>query len=135
MELQIIIDGENATLGRLASYSAKQAVLGKKIIIVNAEKVVIIGGKRGILEKYNRLVRLGGSGLKGPKIIRTPERILKKTIRGMLAHKQGRGREALKRIRCYNTIPKEFENEKRIKAGREKHGKLLTLKELVKLIK
>jgi large subunit ribosomal protein L13 len=135
MENKIVIDGKNATLGRLASYSAKQALIGKKVVIVNANEVIIIGRSQDILEKYKKLIKIGGSSLKGPKIIRTPERILKRTIRGMVPHKQGRGSEAMENIRCYNETPEEYKEIKKINAGKETHGKFITLKELVQKIK
>lgn len=134
MENKIIIDGTHATMGRLASYSAKKALLGKSIVIINANEVVIVGRKEDTLNKYQRLIKKGGSSLKGPKIIRSPERILKRAIRGMLSHKQFRGRSAIKRIMCYNESPEEFKNVKKIKAGKEKRGKFITLNELAKLI-
>jgi len=132
---EIIIDGKNAIMGRLASYVAKQALFGKKVVILNAGDVIILGSKKDIVSRYLQKVKRGGSSIKGPKIVRTPERILKRTIRGMLSHKQARGKEALKRIMCYNKVPKEYENIKKIIAGKEKHTKFTTLNELVKLIK
>lgn len=132
---EIVIDGKNASMGRLASYSAKQAMLGKNIVIINANEVIIIGHKKDIIKRYLRKVRLGGSSQKGIKIIRTPERILKKTIRGMLSHKQQRGKDALSRIMCYNKVPEKYKEVKKIKAGKEKHGRFMTLKELVKELK
>jgi large subunit ribosomal protein L13 len=45
---KMIIDATNATLGRLASFVAKQALQGKKVIIVNSEKAIITGDKKGI---------------------------------------------------------------------------------------
>ncbi len=135
MTNEIVIDGKNATMGRLASYSAKQALLGKKVVIVNSNEVVIIGDKKNIAEKYARLVKKGGSSQKGPKISRTSERILKRVIRGMLPHDKGRGEEALDRVRCYNEVPEEYKEVKKIHAGKEKRGKFITLKELVSLIK
>src|SRR3989344_1344380 len=134
MEDKIIIDGTHATMGRLSSFVAKQALLGKKIIIVNVNEVVIVGKKEDILSKYQILVKKGGSSQKGPRIIRTPERILKRVIRGMLPHKQMRGRDALNNIRCYNEIPAEFLEVKKIRAGKEKRGKFILLKELSKLL-
>src|SRR3989344_3662711 len=106
----------------------------KKIIIVNVNEVVIVGKKEDILSKYQILVKKGGSSQKGPRIIRTPERILKRVIRGMLPHKQMRGRDALNNIRCYNEIPTEFLEVKKIRAGKEKRGKFILLKELSKLL-
>ena len=135
MQEEKIIDGTNATLGRLSSYAAKQALIGKKIVIINANEVVIVGDKKDIVNKYLTIIKKGGSSLKGPKIIRNPERILKRTIRGMLSHKSSRGKEAFDRVRCYNEIPEEYKESKKIVAGKEKRGKFITLKELVKLIK
>ena len=132
---KIIIDGSNATLGRLASYAAKQALMGKEIVIINANDVVIIGNRNNILEKYVIIVKKGGSSLKGPKISRTPERLLKRTIRGMLPHKKGRGEDAVDKIKCYNETPEEFKNSKKIIAGKIKTGKFMKLSELVSLIK
>ena len=132
---KIIIDGANATLGRLASYAAKQALMGKEIVIINANDVVIIGNRNNILEKYVIIVKKGGSSLKGPKISRTPERLLKRTIRGMLPHKKGRGEDAVDKIKCYNETPEEFKNSKKIIAGKIKTGKFMKLSELVSLIK
>ncbi len=135
MENQVIIDGKHAIMGRLASYVAKQSLLGKKVIILNSDEVIIMGNKKDIVKRYLIKVSRGGSSLKGPKMERNPERILKRAIRGMVSHKEGRGREAMKRIICYNTIPKEYENSKKVTSGKEKSGKFITLKELVSLIK
>jgi large subunit ribosomal protein L13 len=135
MENELIIDGANATMGRLASYAAKQSLMGKKIIIVNADEVVIIGNRKDISEKYKRKFAMGGAGLKGPKIHRSPEKILKRSIRGMLSHKEGRGREAIQRVMCYNQTPDKYKDVKKIHAGKEKKGKFITLNELVKMIK
>ncbi|MEM3112856.1 MAG: 50S ribosomal protein L13 [Candidatus Pacearchaeota archaeon] len=132
---RIIVDGKNAVLGRLASYAAKQSLLGREVIILNSEDVVIIGNKKDILNKYLSLIKKGGSSLKGPKIPRTPERILKRTIRGMLPHKKGRGEKSIDNIKCYNNIPEEFKDSKKITAGRVKTGKFMKLSELVSLIK
>jgi len=131
---KLVVDGTHATMGRLGSYVAKQALLGNEVVIVNANEVVIVGKKEDILDKYQVLIKKGGSSLKGPRIIRNPERILKRTIRGMLPHKQERGKTALNKIKCYNETPEEFKEVKKIKAGKEKRGKFLSLKELAKLI-
>ncbi len=127
---KIIIDGKNATMGRLASYVAKQAMLGKKVTIINSNDVLISGNKEDNLAKWKKRFDMGGSSLKGPRIIRSPERILKRVIRGMLSHKQERGKEALKRIICYNKMPEKYSEEKKIIAGKPKKGKYVSLKEI-----
>ena len=133
---KIIIDGENSVMGRLASYSAKQAILGKTIIILNCNKVIIIGNKNDIVKRYKHKIQIGGSSLKGPKIIRTPERILKQAIRGMLSHKQVRGINSLKRIICYNKGPEEYKDVENVSIFKnEKYQKYITLKELVNRLK
>ena len=133
MEKEIVIDAENAVLGRLASYVAKQSILGKKIIIVNAEKAIIVGNKGEIIRRYHRKRKLGGPSLHGPFFPTTPERILKRTIRGMLEHRKGRGREALKKIMVYRDTPRQYEEAKKIKSGKGKKG--ITLKEISKLLR
>jgi large subunit ribosomal protein L13 len=128
-EERIIIDGEYAVLGRLASYTAKQLLLGKKVVILNSEKVVVSGGRANIIENY-----LAKRKFKRVKFPSNPEQILKRTIRGMLSYKMGRGEEAFKRIRCYNGVPEEFTNEKKIRTGNVKKD-LMTLKELGGMLK
>ncbi len=130
MEKRIIIDGKNAILGRLASYAAKQSLLGKEIAIVNCNEVVISGNSRSVIGEYKKSRTRGGSSLKGPFFPKIPERVVKRTIRGMLSHKQRRGNTALKRIKCYNQVPEEFKDLKKIVSGKEKHLKTIKLKEL-----
>jgi large subunit ribosomal protein L13 len=132
---EIVIEGTHATMGRLASYVAKKSLLGNKIVILNCNEIIISGNKKEIIAKWKRRVDLGGSSLKGPRIIRTPERILKRTIRGMLSHKQERGNDALKRIMCYNKVPEKYKEVKKIIAGKPKKGKYITLKELAEGLK
>lgn len=128
-----IIDGKNAVLGRLASYAAKKALRGEEIVILNCEQVIITGNKKRIKECFETERRKGGSSQKGPKISRTSDKIVKRVIRGMLPnHRQGRGKEAYKKIKCYVGMPKEFEDKKKIVAGKEKVGKLVQIKEISK---
>ena len=126
---KIIINAENAVLGRLASFSAKQALLGKKIIILNSEKAVISGNRANIIGKYLKMRKF-----KKVKFPSQPEQILKRTIRGMLSYKMGRGEAAFKNIRCYKGIPAEFEKEKKVKSGRENKN-LLKLGEVAEMLK
>ena len=132
-EERLIINAENAVLGRLASYAAKQALLGKKVIIVNSEKAIVVGNEKDILRRYMEKRKRGGSSQKGPFFPSQPERILKRVIRGMLPYKKGRGRGAFKKIRCYKGLPPEFENEKMVKSGRGKKG--ITLEKISKMLK
>jgi large subunit ribosomal protein L13 len=128
-----IIDGKNATLGRLASYVAKQALKGEEFAILNCEQIIITGSKKDIKDKFLRSRGRVGSSQKGPKISKSNEKIVKRTIRGMLPdHRQGRGKQALKRIKCYVGIPKEFEDKKKITAGKEKGIKFVKVKDILR---
>jgi large subunit ribosomal protein L13 len=128
-----IIDGKEAILGRLASYVAKEALKGEEIVILNCEEVVISGNKKSIKAEFQEKRSRVGHSQKGPKLSKTSERMVKRTIRGMLPeHRFGRGRQAFKRIKCYKGVPKEFEKEKKIKAGKEKPIKFSRVKEFAK---
>lgn len=130
-KIKIIIDGENATMGRLASYAAKQALQGKEVLIVNSEKVIITGKMPFIKADYAIRRARGGTAQKGPDFPRRPEMILKRAIRGMLP-KYGRGEEALHRIRCYNGIPEEIKPT--IKAGKLKNNIYVKLGDVARLL-
>lgn len=129
-----IIDGKNATLGRLASYVAKEALKGEEIAIVNCEQIIITGNKESIKKELEAKRRRVGSTQKGPKVSRTSEKIVKTAIRGMLPnYRLGRGKIAFKKIKCYARVPKEFEEGKKISAGRSKpQGKMVRVKEITK---
>ena len=128
-----IIDGNNAVLGRLASYVAKEALRGEEIIVLNCESVIITGNKKFIRKNFEESRRKVGSGQKGPKISRDAEKIVKRAIRGMLPnHRRGRGAVAYSRIKCYIGVPKEFEGMKKIVSGKEKKSKYVYVKEIAK---
>lgn len=132
---EIIIDATNATLGRLASYTAKQALQGKKVVILNSEKAIITGRKNFIIEKYQTRRKRGGTAQRGPLISKLPERIVKRTIRGMLPdHRGGRGKEAFKRILCFKGVPEKYKDKKMLKAGKEKYHIYMVLEEVSKTI-
>lgn len=127
-----IIDGTNAVMGRLASYAAKQALLGEEIVIVNCEKVIITGNRKDIRDKFEFRRRKIGSGQKGPKYSRLAHLIVKRAIRGMLSHRSGRGKEAFQRIKCYSGLPEEFKDAKKIVSGKEKKMKFIHVEEITK---
>lgn len=127
----MIIDSTNATAGRLASFVAKKALQGDEIFVVNCEKAIITGNKKKTIEKYKKLRDKGGDAQKGPYFPRTSEKILKRMIRGMLPnYRNGRGREAFKRIKCYLGVPKEFADKKTVKTKKPKKEPYIELKEI-----
>jgi len=111
--MEIYINAENLIVGRLASYSAKKALLGNTIKILNCEKSVMTGDRQYILGKYKDKRQMGNTS-NGPYIQRLPDRFVRRIIRGMLSYKKPRGKEALGRILCYVGVPLEFKDKKMI---------------------
>jgi large subunit ribosomal protein L13 len=131
--MTIIIDAEGATLGRLSTNAAKNLLNGEEIAIVNSEKAIISGKKPSIKEHYKQKIEVG-TYRKGPFFPRMPDRIVKRSIRGMIPYQTPHGRAAYKRLKCYIGIPKEFEgkNFEKIKEAEKKPVDYITIKELSK---
>ena len=114
--LNTVIDGKNAVLGRLASYTAKKLLNGETISIINSEKVIITGDPATIKEKY--LVRRErGSAHHGPYYPKTPNLIVRRTIRSMLPYKTNRGRSAFKRLRVHIGTPQDVGKAEKMEAS------------------
>jgi large subunit ribosomal protein L13 len=106
-----VINAENLVLGRMASIVAKRLLEGEEIIIVNAEKAVVRGKRQYIFRKYE-WKREVGSQRKGPYYPRMPDRIVRRTIRGMLRYQSPRGRTAYKRLKVFISIPTDLKDTK-----------------------
>ena len=129
-----IINGQDVILGRLASYIAKEALRGEEIVVVNCEKVIITGSRKNVEKEIHEKRSKVGSGQKGPKHSKLGERVVKRTIRGMLPNQRsGRGREAWKRIKCYTGIPKEFEGKEMEKIKSDKKSKFIRVEQISKV--
>jgi large subunit ribosomal protein L13 len=109
-----VINAEGLILGRLSSHVAKRLRNGEEIVILNAEKAVISGRRKQLVEFYAHRRTRGASQTKakGPFYPRTSDAILKRTVRGMVEYKKPTGRAALKRLRVYLGVPKEFKDVK-----------------------
>ncbi len=134
---EAVINAEGLILGRMASVIAKRLLKGEKIIVVNAEKSVISGKKKSKVREAKEFLEVGYPG-KGPIHYRRPDRIIRRTIRGMLPYKQPKGKEAYKRLSVYIGIPEELK-DKNMETIEEAQAKKLkcpyfTLGELAKEI-
>ena len=109
---EIVIDATETILGRLASYVAKQALLGKKVTILNCANVIVTGNPKSIQKHYYERRNRGGANFKGPYFPQQAFRIVKRTIRGMLPYRRGRGQDAVKNIICYDNVPEKFQEAK-----------------------
>lgn len=115
-----VINADGIAVGRIGSFAAKEALKGEEIVIVNCKNAIITGNKEMILRQFLEKRGKVGSVQKGPKYSRLAYRIVKRTLRGMLPnHRFGRGREAWKRIMCFQDIPEKYANEKMVQLDKK----------------
>jgi large subunit ribosomal protein L13 len=110
----IYIDANKLIFGRLASFTAKKAIEGNAIEIVNAEKSIITGNKDAILWKVGRGLRIQAKGnpdKAGLSFYKRPDKVLRRAIRGMLPWKSSRGREALHRVVVHLGVPEKLKGK------------------------
>jgi large subunit ribosomal protein L13 len=109
-----IIDAKKLVAGRLASKVAKRIIKGEMVTIVNAQDLVVVGTKAGIMEKYERraAAAVKGNPHYGPKYARIPDRIVRRMIRNMLPTQKSAKERIIKRLMVHNAVPKELANEK-----------------------
>jgi large subunit ribosomal protein L13 len=108
-----VIDATDLILGRMCTRVAKMALNGEDVQVINCEKAVIIGKKSEIFNRFIRFTEMGVPA-KGPFIHRGSDRIVRRTVRGMLPYKLPRGAEAFKRIMCYIGNPDNVEGAESI---------------------
>ena len=105
----VVIDGRDCILGRVASIVSERALDGESIAVVNAEGLVITGGDEDVIGTFEKRTELGSD--RGPYYPKRPDMIAKRSIRGMLPYKRPRGREAFERVRVYLGNPYDAESE------------------------
>lgn len=102
--MAIIVNAEKLVAGRLSSWVAKKILEGQEIVIINSEKAVVIGSKRGIIEDFHAK-HVRGEMYRGPFYPRMPHLILRRIVRGMLPFNKARGRLAFRRVKTYIGVP------------------------------
>jgi len=134
----MILDATNLILGRLASFTAKKALLGETVEIINCENAIITGNKKTTLKNYKAKLHRGSSTT-GPFTPKRADRFVKKAIRGMLPYNKESGKKAMKRIRCYVEIPDRLKGSKPEQLKKMDISKLgvikyITVKEICKTL-
>jgi large subunit ribosomal protein L13 len=111
----IVVDGENQILGRLASEVSKLLLKGKRVVVVNAEKILLSGNRKSNLNNYLLKLEISSrtNPIYGPYHARRPENIVSRTIRGMLPMRKSKGAIAFDRLRVFVGIPARFEKAAR----------------------
>jgi len=105
-----VINADKLILGRMASIIAKRLLSGETIAIVNAEKAVLSGKKKSKVMEAKEFLEVGYPRA-GPFHYRRPDRIVRKTVKGMLPCKQAKGMQAYRRLRVYLGVPEELKNQ------------------------
>ncbi len=104
-----IVNGEGLILGRMCSSIAKRVLKGESIIVVNAEKVVVSGKRQSKVAEAKEFLEVGAPE-RGPFHSRRPDRIVRKTVRGMIPWQQPKGKAAYKRLKVYLGVPSELKD-------------------------
>lgn len=135
-----MLDAKNQILGRLASFAAKRAIRGDTVIVLNAEKAVISGKRRSVVEeaKHRLNTRTLGTQSNAPVHQRRPDLYLRRVVRGMLPWKKAKGRAAFHRVLVFMGVPDEYSGKTAVRVPGADATKLLspyvTLEELAKEI-
>jgi len=109
-----VVDAENKTLGRLATQIA-DVLRGKRkptytphidvgdfVVVVNAEKIAVTGGKREKKLYWRHSGYPGGirSRTLGDMLEKRPEEVIRKAVKGMLPRNR-LGRQQLRKLKVY----------------------------------
>jgi large subunit ribosomal protein L13 len=132
-----LVNADGLIVGRMASKVAKKLLNGETVIIVNAEKAVLSGKKKSKVAEAKEFLEVGAP-LRGPFHYRRPDRIVRKTVRGMLPFKQPKGKTALKKLKVFISVPEDLKGQQAITLKEAQAAKLkgpyFTLAELAKEI-
>lgn len=117
-----VVDGTNHIAGRLASNVAKLLLEGKRVSIVNCDKIMISGTRTNIINEYRKFLEISSiiHPEHGPYHPRRPDTIITRMIRGMLPRKKPSGLTAHKRLRAYIGSPKQLKSLKKIQFEKAK---------------
>jgi len=131
----VVVNADGLIVGRMASHVAKRLLNGEKVIVVNAEKAVLSGKRKSKVAEAKEFLEVGAP-MRGPFHDRRPDRMLRKTVRGMVPFKQPKGKLAFKRLRVFMGVPDEFKGRQMVTFEDAQVAKLrgphLTLGELAK---
>jgi large subunit ribosomal protein L13 len=127
----MIVDADGAVLGRVSSKIAKELLKGEMIVVINAEKTVVTGNSDAIFKRY-KAKRDRGDPHKGPFYPRYPDRMFRRSVRGMLPYKKDRGEKAFKRLKVFIGNPDNLKGEKIGKTSEDLRCKFVTLGQISK---
>jgi large subunit ribosomal protein L13 len=119
----IVVDANGLILGRMCSVIAKKLLTGEEVIVVNAEKAVLSGRRKSKLLEAHVFLEVG-KPVTGPFHYRRPDRILRRTVRGMLPFKKPKGKQAYKRLKVFLGLPDDLKDQKTVAFGEAQANRL-----------
>jgi large subunit ribosomal protein L13 len=111
---QVVVDATNHIAGRLCSYVAKMLLKGDNVVVLNAEKAMLSGERYSTIRQWHEYLEIGSivNPIHGPFHARRPDTIITRMVRGMVPKRQPKGMSAMKRLRVYIGVPKNYEGVK-----------------------
>ena len=130
-----IIDADGAVLGRLCTVVAKRLLKGEEIAVVNSEKAIVTG-KKTMVKAHYKHEREVGTYRKGPFYPRMPDRLVKRTVRGMIPYQTPHGRKAYRRLKCYIGVPLALAKQpaEKIPSAQKKVANYMTVQEIAQFL-
>src|SRR5271157_4661428 len=108
-----LVNAEGLIVGRMCSKVAKLLLNGEQVIILNSEKAVFSGKRKSKIAEAKQFLEVGAPE-RGPFHYRRPDKLLRKTVRGMLPFKQPKGKSAYKRLKVFMGVPRELKGQEMI---------------------
>lgn len=136
----VVLNADRQILGRVASRVAKELMKGGEVVVLNADKAVISGDKRTLIDRYRTRLNLQDKANPehSPYWPRRSDMLFKRIVRGMLPYRLPRGKDAYRRLLVFSGVPKDFEASKELdlqgKDVRAMYVNTTTLKELSQLL-
>ncbi|MEK6820863.1 MAG: 50S ribosomal protein L13 [archaeon] len=109
----IVIDATNLVVGRMASLVAEQLLKGAAITIVNTEKAVFTGNTKPLVQRWQTRLDLRAKGTPehAPRFHKTPDRIVREIVEGMVPSRVERGQNAMRRLKTLIGVPLNVKKE------------------------
>lgn len=106
----VVINGDKHLAGRLCSRIAKMLLNGNRVVLINAEKILLSGSRKNILKENELFLDISSRvhPKHGPFHPKRPDTYMEKMVRGMLPYKKPRGVAAKKRLRVYISVPDKY---------------------------
>jgi large subunit ribosomal protein L13 len=107
---QVVVDATNHIAGRLCSYVAKMLLKGDNVVVLNAEKAMLSGDRYSTIRQWHEYLEIGSivNPIHGPFHARRPDTIITRMVRGMVPKRKPKGITAMKRLRVYIGVPKNY---------------------------